>query len=394
MAEETVREDALAAFQLEEFIDEIEGAVRKVKLCWVGEGKGGRGLVTEKDIEVGEVFLRIPKEIHFCGDEDDLEDLSKRHQMCVSLNRHIKRGEDSKYSKWIATLPKQFTTITAWDDDDLELLGTDLRIKMANRLQQELRNEYPPVEEYLTYDEWCYTNCILRTRGFTTTNNNTEWLLLPYGDMFNHHIDGNADFELDGDDFVFSADRRYKCGEEITLKYNTFGGWDQVVVYGFSDADARHATFPFYIPPLPDLQKAADGEMIDELDLFKQKADPPELFLTKAGPSSDLLRFLRIRYLSHADGIVPTDAPVSTQNEWNTWRAIHSFCRSALRTFQIPESQDTEWLEESNRAPSSRNAAIAVRVADRIILRNVKKKARLVEKQLAKQMILFEHHIL
>eukprot|EP01063_Lacrimia_lanifica_P023251 TRINITY_DN30726_c0_g1_i1.p1 TRINITY_DN30726_c0_g1~~TRINITY_DN30726_c0_g1_i1.p1 ORF type:complete len:464 (+),score=175.60 TRINITY_DN30726_c0_g1_i1:171-1394(+) len=373
-------------------------------------------MVASRDIAKGDVFLHIPEQALFrWGVEDGVcEGAEGSHGLFQRLALKLLRARnatdaDELTQTWIAMLPRKFHVIVTWAEDAIRQLGTPLRMKMAERLQKELSDGYASFQSVapdVAYEDYCWAQCVIQTRGFVY--NEVDWTLIPYADMFNHSPEGNARFEMVNGGYTFTADRAYSKGEEVLLKYNASGGWDQMASYGFLDQGGRNATFPFCIPRVPEEWRAASHP--SDLDLFKAKAvdDASRAYhLTLNGPTPATLDALRLRFLSHSDPVHFSDlrsGQVSMENEYHCWLYVYTFCRGALRSFVFSAAEDERFGREGGNAdgadadaatdtdPNNINLslAVAVRTTDRLILKTVKEIARRRYTQLARELLLLQ----
>eukprot|EP01062_Namystynia_karyoxenos_P082853 TRINITY_DN9412_c0_g1_i1.p1 TRINITY_DN9412_c0_g1~~TRINITY_DN9412_c0_g1_i1.p1 ORF type:complete len:639 (+),score=151.54 TRINITY_DN9412_c0_g1_i1:72-1919(+) len=228
----------------------------------------------------------------------------------------------------------------------------------------------------------------------------SEWALMPLGDMFNHSPDGCDDYEYDPERgcMVFRVTRDHAAGEEVQIKYNSSGGWRQAKSYGMVDPEGRNAAFPVAIPPVPAAWTEGAPSDLDVLrrDALEEKNAQKQCNIGLQGPSPKLMRMLRIRYLAHPDlgpgGALPRlGRPVSTENEWNVWLYIARYCAAALATFTVRSAEDADWArrQAEGDAPAfgCEAVATAVRVADRTVLRKIRRHARQRAALLARSML-------
>ena len=418
-----VKADAVGAFNLETLVDAVPGVVRKVRITWMGDDKG-RGMLATQALAKGDVFLSVPETHLYCcrhcddGGEATSDDasgdgdaeLTHVQRLCRKLlaDRAAAAAEgggggsvDKLTSTWLSLLPQGFSSIATWEDVAIAELGTRLRISMAQQLKRELLDEYESVVAAAgggaayTLAEYTWAHCVVHTRGFSCQGG---WSLIPYADMFNHSADGCDMFEYVDDAhsprFVFTADKDYAEGDEVLLKYNSNGGWEQLASYGFLDANSANATFPVCVEPLPEVDDAAGGaDAPSDLDLLKQKAadTSPRFQLTEAGPSRGAMQALRLRYLSQADyeGLGDCEVlggQVSLQNEWNCWLYLSMYCKAALRTFASTGAADRATLADEGTELNTR-LAVQLRATDRRILTAVLRRAQRMHAALGRQIL-------
>ena len=391
----SIKAETAQVVRLESLIDHEKDVVRKVRLSYVDDNKG-RGMVATQALAKDEVFLSVPAHLLYCCPQDPQDAtraLSNVHRLVCKLLTDRATHDDTLTSEWLGMLPTDFNSIVTWEDNAIALLGTTMRKSMAKKLKSDLTSEYKSVcndlDANFSYEDFCWGHCVVHTRGFSFRGG--DWTLIPYADMFNHHPDGCDRFEYVEDEgaFVFTADRAYAEGDEVLLKYNKVGGWEQLANYGFLDTDARNATFPICLLPPELTLPPTDLDTLQQRSLDEHRLS---LGLTRKGPTKDAMKAMRLRFLSTADSggdamRCSFASKVSLENEWNCWVAMCAYCRNALEMFDFTEAEDTAQLEDETL---SRNCKLAVqlRATDRSMLKESALQAHRMQLVIAKQMVL------
>ncbi|CAK0788467.1 unnamed protein product, partial [Prorocentrum cordatum] len=221
------------------------------------EERGPRGLVTTRDVEAGELLLRVPCELALCSDDDqvrgsavaalsDTAQLAPHEQLsCLLLE---KKAQGRVAPVCIEALPSDFSPGPAWlwTPSELDLLCSPplkeqalLRGKRASWLAGVVREHWvshgcgpsAPNEDEV---RWALTAITSRAQSFLGEGGTAVAALPPITDLMNHDPrPSKVAFVLADGSYVVVARERHAAGDELTFKYGDHPDSYLLLQYGF-----------------------------------------------------------------------------------------------------------------------------------------------------------------
>lgn len=231
----------------------------------------GRGLLARRDINDGDVLLKIP--LSFCLTKKssrqcfgiDIIKSGMNEYLAIALqliHEKFVMKEKSKYKPYMDILPdvNEVNPTFTWSESDLNFLQGSPVIAASISLRRKLQREY---DMLLTNDlmikypqrfdptQYCYENWIwaftmLFSRAIRLRNIQSGEILamVPYADLINHspysqsYIDaqetGDWLFKTGEEEVVLYADRGYRRMEQIYISYGPKSNAELLLLYGFA----------------------------------------------------------------------------------------------------------------------------------------------------------------
>lgn len=148
-------------------------------------------------------------------------------KLAVYLCHEWRKGRDSEWAHYLATLPVSMEHMPHYKDPDSfgpSLLGTMLRIRL-----NVLRVDYDKSD--LPWDLFLWMQCCVVSRAFSLDG---TYMLAPFADMANHSFRPNTAYYFDQGAFKYRALRYIPKSHEITISYGTKGNERLYLNYGFT----------------------------------------------------------------------------------------------------------------------------------------------------------------
>lgn len=188
----------------------------------------GRGLMTPKKLRSGDLVISVPERMLITSKTAEQSEIGKRlvghihglrlnpvlsakQMLCIFILHEKYRGRSSFWYPYISTLPKSFNTPAYFQEDELQLLPSDLQKDCAvqittvtesyEQLKRCLEKHNTVVEkeylDFLTFDEFRWAWFVVNTRSvFKEDNMGTAsgehvqmedvYALAPVLDLLNH----------------------------------------------------------------------------------------------------------------------------------------------------------------------------------------------------------------
>ena len=249
-------------------------------------GGGGRGLEATRDVMRGQVVLATPLTVGIVDDEkghpesarEVMRDAPWGVRLACRLLQEKKKGEESEYAAYAATLPNRVDTSPIHYDDaaiaDVQYPPAMSEIKemqaACRKWHETLREKAPEALGAAYFDYEAFANAVgvvhSRTYGVASAEDNAGYFraLLPLADMLNHGGDivtgltrdektgevtdmtieatDNVAWSTLGDDGViqFAATRDIAEGEEALMSYGERSNDHFLIYYGFAPSNNPH----------------------------------------------------------------------------------------------------------------------------------------------------------
>ncbi|CAK9169805.1 unnamed protein product [Ilex paraguariensis] len=257
---------------------------------------GGRGLAAVRDLQKGELILRVPKSALMTTQRLMMEDqklsvavqkrpsLSSTQTLTAALLNEVGKGKISWWNPYIMQLPRSYDTLASFGQFEAQSLQVDdaiwLAEKALGKAELEWKEATPLMSELklkpqlLTLKAWRWASATISSRTM-----HIPWdvagCLCPVGDFFNYAAPGEEPYGSDGsraqgiasslqdsswytreisDDekfdpnslrlmdgkyeehvgaYCFYARRNYRKGEQVLLSYGTYTNLELLEHYGF-----------------------------------------------------------------------------------------------------------------------------------------------------------------
>ncbi|XP_038896047.1 protein SET DOMAIN GROUP 40 [Benincasa hispida] len=356
---------------------------------------GGRGLGAVRQLNKGELVLRVPKSVLFTTQSLSLEDeklaralkrypsLSSTQKLTFCLLYEIGKGTSSWWLPYLKHLPQSYDILATFGEFEKQALQVDYGIwateKAALKSLMEWRGVKGLMEEFniknqlQTFKAWLWASATISSRALYVPWDEAG-CLCPVGDLFNYaapegeSIDGtdvsffsphaslNGDittdelheeqrdtqwaltdggFEEDVSAYCFYARESYKKGEQVLLSYGTYSNLELLEYYGFL------------------LQENPNDKVFIPLehDIYNSSSWPKEsLYIHQNGnPSFSLLSALRL-WATHPNKrrgvghLAYSGSQLSVKNEILVMQLLSKNCLTVLNNLPTSVEEDNQLL--------------------------------------------------
>ena len=225
----------------------------------VGVGDRGRGLFASRDVEAGEVVLRVPIE---CALNDGrakppYPGAPWSVVLAAELLRERAKGDDARLSRYVRSLPSETIGFAnssfASREGAADLLADDAAFDELERYDFLLRGSAAAVQKHHAFEDWRWAMSLAHSRTFRVeepapsgdakkTLGATRRLMVPYVDLLNHdsretevQCEWSCVWDLGGGggDFVVKATRDVRQGEELVTSYGERDDRHFFLFFGF-----------------------------------------------------------------------------------------------------------------------------------------------------------------
>eukprot|EP01065_Artemidia_motanka_P027053 TRINITY_DN32289_c0_g1_i1.p1 TRINITY_DN32289_c0_g1~~TRINITY_DN32289_c0_g1_i1.p1 ORF type:complete len:565 (+),score=180.16 TRINITY_DN32289_c0_g1_i1:70-1764(+) len=185
---EWAKAEAVRVGQLERWLDGMLDTA-KVRISFVD---GRRGLVASQDVEAGGTVLAIPRALFVTLDsmwESGIGFIYEHYSSVIGdaamLNLYLmweRAQPDSRLLPWLTALPTDFTTVDAWPESVLPLLGHPVRVQKAVRHRRKVAAQYETLRARLlerhpaifggpgfSFDAYLWALNVVNTRCFSVS---------------------------------------------------------------------------------------------------------------------------------------------------------------------------------------------------------------------------------
>lgn len=216
---------------------------------------GLRGVVATEDIDYGESFLKVPRDLSLYVTEDEQctmndfidPELWSQETWYVKLALKLLREKYlDKLSKWkpyIDVLPKALSTgLVYWSPSELAQLQYSLLIEEVQRYQSYRQALYLRIIESLPSKSWLQDEThlfwaldMVQSRAFgIPQNGNRIYVLLPMMDMLNHRKNSQTHltYDSDKDHYEMRTYSKLPRGSDIYISYGPLSNDHLLHFYG------------------------------------------------------------------------------------------------------------------------------------------------------------------
>jgi hypothetical protein len=225
----------------------------------VGVGDRGRGLFASRDVEAGEVVLRVPIEcaLNDGRAEPPYPGAPWSVVLAAELLRERAKGDDARLSRYVRSLPSETIGFAnssfASREGAADLLADDAAFDELERYDFLLRGSAAAVQKHHAFEDWRWAMSLAHSRTFRVeepapsgdakkTLGATRRLMVPYVDLLNHdsretevQCEWSCVWDLGGGggDFVVKATRDVRQGEELVTSYGERDDRHFFLFFGF-----------------------------------------------------------------------------------------------------------------------------------------------------------------
>lgn len=356
---------------------------------------GGRGLCAARDIDKGELILKVPKSALMTSQSLMSNDhslslslskmrLSSTQILTVALLNEVAKGKRSWWYPYLTQFPTNYDVLASFDEFEIQALQLDDAIWAAEKASEKANMEWESAKtvmeelmfkpHYMSFKAWIWASASISSRTM-----HIPWdaagCFCPVGDFFNYAAPDeeqvlsedstNADmgakslrltdgvFEEKYDAYCFYARRDYKKGEQVLLSYGTYTNLELLEHYGFILNE--NPNDKAYVP-LPS----------DVHSLCSWPAD--SLYIDQIGkPSFALLAAMRLwatptHLQKSVRHVACSGSVVSNANEIIVMQWLIKECYSVLKTFTTSVEEDASLLsvfdKEFESATELKNALL------------------------------------
>ncbi|KAK3240323.1 hypothetical protein CYMTET_49831, partial [Cymbomonas tetramitiformis] len=222
----------------------------------LAEVDGVRGLFADRDIAAGTPLLQVPWELSISVDDSHGEfgwDAELACRLLVKID-----DPASPWASYAAFLPTDFSSVTAWTDEQIAELQVEGAIAAAHDLRDHLRHQAKlasSLHPTLGADRIAWALLMVHSRSFwlevppacreqlrPRPQSAKLRVLVPFADQFNHAFKPSdsacekpweLQSSVDGLRFQVVADRNFQKGEQLTFDYGHSKNIELLVSYGF-----------------------------------------------------------------------------------------------------------------------------------------------------------------
>jgi hypothetical protein len=167
----------------------------------------------EKDLKVGDIVARIPKESVLSVRNTAIADIIEEIEyggvlgLCLAVMYEMSLRDKSPWHAYLQTIRAPLLPM-CWDSNSISMLeGTDVGRAVVqdqefvkedfNELILPVVSRYPAIfeKEFFTIENWFKAHAIVSSRAFCVDDYHGE-SIVPLADLFNHHFDENVHFEI------------------------------------------------------------------------------------------------------------------------------------------------------------------------------------------------------
>ena len=224
-----------------------------------GVGERGRGLFASRDLEAGEVVLRVPigSALNDGRAHPPYPGAPWSVVLAAELLRERAKGDDARLSRYVRSLPSETIGFAnssfASREGAADLLADDAAFDELERYDFLLRGSAAAVQKHHAFEDWRWAMSLAHSRTFRVeepapsgdakkTLGATRRLMVPYVDLLNHdsretevQCEWSCVWDLGGGggDFVVKTTRDVRQGEELVTSYGERDDRHFFLFFGF-----------------------------------------------------------------------------------------------------------------------------------------------------------------
>ena len=381
----------------------VDVSKTRVELVDASVGGRGWGLVAAKDIAAGDAALVVPESLWMTPTTAAasavgpfVADQPAWVQLATQLLHEKARGDESRWSAYIKTLPELLDAPLFWSADELAALagsqlfqnaagydayvrGTYARLK-AEVFDADQTNVFPAAS--FGEDQFLWAFGVLRSRCLPPRAEGDDVALVPGLDMANHSglvkstwtlnggglgsVFGGAGFS--GSSMLFRVDESLAAGAECLVNYGPAKTDSQLALdFGFADAFCQRPGYVLGPIEIPESDENAFDKQ-DVLEVAGLLRAPTFVIRAFEDPPFELRVFARLLNLKGEDAflleaIFRAEAwglisePVSETNEREACQTMIAGCEGALAAYPSRVDEDRAVAEDAAAPPRARLAA-------------------------------------
>nr|XP_013036867.2 SET domain-containing protein 4 isoform X1 [Anser cygnoides]XP_047927370.1 SET domain-containing protein 4 isoform X1 [Anser cygnoides]XP_047927371.1 SET domain-containing protein 4 isoform X1 [Anser cygnoides]XP_047927372.1 SET domain-containing protein 4 isoform X1 [Anser cygnoides]XP_047927373.1 SET domain-containing protein 4 isoform X1 [Anser cygnoides] len=367
----------------------------------------GRGLMTTKALQAGELVISLPEKcllttdtvLSSCLGEYIIKwkpPVSPLIALCTFLVAEKHAGEKSLWKPYLDVLPKSYTCAVCLEQDVVSLLPEPLKNKaeeqrtMVHELHASSKAFFSSLQSLFAENtgtifnysalEWAW--CTINTRTIYMKHSQREcfslepdvYALAPYLDLLNHspNVQVKAAFNEQTRSYEIRTNSQCKKYEEVFICYGPHDNQRLLLEYGFVTTDNPHSTVYVssdtllkYFPPL-DKQRDAKLSILKDHDFLQN------LTFGWDGPSWRLLTALKLLSLG-ADEFtcwrrVLLGDVISARNEQQALNITAKICRFLAEETQRVLLQISQLKRDKENLKKHLSLVEALRLEDLKIL--------------------------
>lgn len=207
-------------------------------------GDKNRSIVTNKDINIGDIIIRIPDNKLIDNDKitnKQLFDYSNKVNSINSLLAIYLMDNENNYNlkPYYDILPKDISNFFYYNSDKIhELIKTSNLKKSIDSHQNYLSHDEKLLKDFIgnRIDKYYYYRLLVGSRVFSYTKNGKRYSgLVPYVDMLNHSANPNCTWYYNDSNKCFEAKatKNIQKGGEIFDSYGNKTNTQYYLYYGF-----------------------------------------------------------------------------------------------------------------------------------------------------------------
>jgi len=375
----------------------------KISICELGNNE--RGVFCQTQISAEEPILSIPFSalltiyhvLHSCPEIQTIAMSGVREEdlliLMLLFEKHV-RGENSRWSKHISLLPRQYNSALFFTPEVLQALeGSNLAI-IATRIQAQAQQDFEELLQkkvgngeftvqdtfdWLTFEEYKWALSTIWSR-FVTINRQGEQIktMVPVFDMLNHSPTAAMmhGYQDSNDSFHLVTFQEWSAESEVFINYGPFSNSKLFWLYGFVLENNPFDAVDLWATMIEEeeLNYSIKQEVLSSYGIVSNQLP---FQLRKGEIPQALLGALRVQRATSED--LPKlntafDSILSLENENLVIQDLKAFLQSAIDAFPTSLEEDETILQTNNETPSLGEVevmAIILRKGEKEILHSV-----------------------
>ncbi|EFJ07907.1 hypothetical protein SELMODRAFT_429412 [Selaginella moellendorffii] len=360
--------------------------------------QGGRGLGVARNVEQGEMILRVPFAaligVH-CAREDpefgkvlvDFAHLSSVQILTAYLLSEVAKSRSSRWFSYLRHNPQVHHNLPHFSAMEAEELQVEDAISMAKSSFEDTQRQWRETSSLLsrlrlprkftTFKAWLWAAATISSRTLHVPWDDAG-VLCPIGDLFNYDApiertlsSRNEDdehkftsrltdggYETSISSYCFYARRSYKNGQQALICYGQYTNLELLEHYGFLLPD--NPCDVIYIP----LPSSEEFGLKSTGDKSERQHNLAAYCIEASGkPSFSLLQQLRLRAvpasLRKSHGYMASQGlPISRESDQLVFLWLQKKCQKLLEKLPTTIEQDERALEQLEKSTSSGSCGV------------------------------------